>query len=155
MEREPLAGRVLTYDLDSGSTVVRVTGLDAPYGVIPYTNSTHTLYFVSNNYRHVIHIYDANWNYLSRFGGVGTSDGQLQYPRTLLISPEDTLWVADSRNNRVEEFHLDGTWRRHVLTQADGIERAHDMSYHPQNPDYLWVSYSTSNYYNVKRYKIY
>jgi uncharacterized protein (TIGR03663 family) len=42
-------------------------------------------------------------------GSAGTLPGQLTAPRGLAIAPDGTIYVADSRNHRIEHFALDGT----------------------------------------------
>jgi sugar lactone lactonase YvrE len=48
------------------------------------------------------------------FGVKGTSDGQFNTPRGIAISPDGTLFVADTNNNRILHFSADGkflnTW---------------------------------------------
>jgi uncharacterized protein (TIGR03663 family) len=42
------------------------------------------------------------------FGSAGTDAGQLNAPRGLAIGPDGTIYVADSRNNRIQHFSQDG-----------------------------------------------
>ncbi len=42
------------------------------------------------------------------FGSTGTADGQLNTPRGVAIAPDGSLYVADSRNNRIEHFDENG-----------------------------------------------
>lgn len=42
-------------------------------------------------------------------GAPGTEPGQLQSPRTLAVAKDGTLFVADTRNHRVQHFKTDGT----------------------------------------------
>ena len=73
-----------------------------------------------------------------------------------MVSPVSTLWVCDTHFNRISEFTLDGTWIRHVVSGRNGIEQPLDISYHPNHPKFLWVSYylqGVKNYY-IKRFRI-
>lgn len=42
------------------------------------------------------------------FGQMGNANGQFQAPRGLAFAPDGTLYVADSRNNRIQHFTADG-----------------------------------------------
>ncbi|NJN71212.1 MAG: hypothetical protein HC801_13725 [Nitrospira sp.] len=46
---------------------------------------------------------------MARWGGEpGSQEGQFYYPRGLAIGPDDVVYVADSGNNRVQKFDLEG-----------------------------------------------
>jgi sugar lactone lactonase YvrE/putative hemolysin len=47
-------------------------------------------------------------SYESSFGTEGSGDGQLKQPLGLAIDTEGDIWVADSANNRIEEFNPEG-----------------------------------------------
>lgn len=44
----------------------------------------------------------------SYFGAPGSGDGQLSIPRGIAIAPDGSVYVADSRNNRIQKFTSDG-----------------------------------------------
>lgn len=46
--------------------------------------------------------------YLFSFGGQDAAEAALQRPQTLLISPDNTLWVADACNHRICHFDAGG-----------------------------------------------
>jgi predicted membrane-bound mannosyltransferase/sugar lactone lactonase YvrE len=52
--------------------------------------------------------------YDKAFGEAGTNPGQYNAPRGLAVAPDGTLYVADSRNNRIQHLAADGkviqTW---------------------------------------------
>jgi DNA-binding beta-propeller fold protein YncE len=50
-----------------------------------------------------------------RFGNprLGTGPGEFNFPYGTAIDPRGHVWVADTRNNRVEELTTDGAWVRH------------------------------------------
>jgi DNA-binding beta-propeller fold protein YncE len=46
--------------------------------------------------------------YLFSFGGPDAAEASLRRPQSLLIGPDDTVWVADSCNHRICHFAADG-----------------------------------------------
>jgi predicted membrane-bound mannosyltransferase/DNA-binding beta-propeller fold protein YncE len=42
-------------------------------------------------------------------GSTGTEPGQFQAPRDMAVAPDGSIYVADSRNNRIQHFKADGT----------------------------------------------
>jgi predicted membrane-bound mannosyltransferase/DNA-binding beta-propeller fold protein YncE len=42
------------------------------------------------------------------FGSAGQADGQFNAPRGIAVAPDGSLYVADSRNNRIQHFGADG-----------------------------------------------
>jgi|GEM_PF-705350 len=49
-------------------------------------------------------------NEVSTFGSEGSSEGQLTHPGGIAIDSEGNLWVADTGNDRVEEFDAEGNY---------------------------------------------
>jgi len=54
------------------------------------------------------------------FGSVGQADGQLNDPHGIAIAPNGNVYVADTNNNRIEEFTSAGTFVRAWGGYADG-----------------------------------
>ncbi len=56
------------------------------------------------------------------FGTGGSGEGQLSAPRGLAVAPDGSIYVADSRNNRIQHFAPDGTlqnvWGRFADTAS-------------------------------------
>ena len=59
---------------------------------------------------HRINIYDKDGQFLSDWGTHGSGDGELDRPSGLATTPDDHIWVVDSRNHRVQKFTLDGQY---------------------------------------------
>ena len=45
-----------------------------------------------------------------KIGSTGAEPGQLNAPRELALAPDGSLYVADSRNNRIQHYSSDGTY---------------------------------------------
>jgi RHS repeat-associated protein len=54
------------------------------------------------------------------FGGVGTGNGKLKSPEGLLVDAEGNVWIADTGNNRVQEFTATGSYMRQFGTLGNG-----------------------------------
>jgi sugar lactone lactonase YvrE len=103
--------RVVELDL-SGNYVASYTGLDQPQGVALAQDGS---IWVANtgtgqtdpNGNDIIHL-SSSLNLLGGgFGGPGTGNLQFYAPHSLAVSPDGTtLFVADTYNNRVQEFSL-------------------------------------------------
>jgi DNA-binding beta-propeller fold protein YncE len=75
--------------------------------------------FVANRESHEIEVFTTDGDYVTRWGTRGTTDGKLQFPQGVDFMPDDDgtgydLVVADSANNRIQRFSIDGngngTW---------------------------------------------
>ncbi|WP_322508461.1 glycosyltransferase family 39 protein, partial [Anaerolinea sp.] len=55
-------------------------------------------------------------------GTSGINPGELQAPRGMAIAPDGTLYVADSRNHRIQHFAADGTLLHQWGTFADLVQ---------------------------------
>ncbi len=44
------------------------------------------------------------------FGSSGAGDGELNYPRDVAVDDNGNIYVADSRNNRIQKFDSDGNY---------------------------------------------
>ena len=53
------------------------------------------------------------------FGAVGSAPGQFQAPRGLAAAPDGSIYVADSRNNRIQHFNAQGELLQVWGTMAD------------------------------------
>lgn len=54
------------------------------------------------------------------FGGLGTGNGQLKSPKGMKMDSSGNLWVADTGNNRVEEFSSTGSYIQKFGTLGSG-----------------------------------
>lgn len=58
--------------------------------------------------------------YRSTFGGLGSGNGQVSKPGGTAVDKEGNVWVADTENNRVEEFSSGGTFVQAFGTLGTG-----------------------------------
>jgi RHS repeat-associated protein len=62
--------------------------------------------------------------FLSQWGSLGSGNGQFSKPSGSAVDSEGNVWVADTANNRVQEFSSAGTYVRQfsgTLTKPEGI----------------------------------
>ena len=100
--------------------------LSTPYSCIPYKN----IFLVTEKGNHVIKAFDSSNTFLYKFGEKGNQDGQFNSPRGMCLDGSNNLLVCDSRNNRVQQFSLDGRFTgkttvplkdpRRIVTAPDG-----------------------------------
>ena len=103
--------RVVELDL-SGNYVASFTGLDQPQGValapdgsiwVANTGTSQT----DSNGNDIVHLSSSLTQLGGDFGGPGDGNMQFFEPHSLAVSPDGTtLFVADTYNNRVQEFSI-------------------------------------------------
>ena len=74
-----------------------------------------TRLYVTDIANHQVHVLDkSTGEVLSSFGGAGSEPGQLFHPTNLALGPDETLYVVDTSNFRVQQFSLDGEFIRAI-----------------------------------------
>jgi NHL repeat-containing protein len=75
--------------------------------------------YVANTVRHRVEIFDARGRAVGSWGGKGTAAGRLRFYQDpevtiggLAVTPDGTVYVADSGNGRVQVFDAKGRYRR-------------------------------------------
>ncbi|XP_035686045.1 tripartite motif-containing protein 3-like [Branchiostoma floridae] len=71
---------------------------------------------VSDCHSHLIFVYGAEGQFLFKFGGEGSSKGQLKSPQGICTDSSGNIIVADRKNSRVELYDQTGTFVRHIAT---------------------------------------
>ena len=144
-------GEVVTFKPSTGQKKVRITGLGGPTSVsyLFYNNTVY--YIVCEEWRGRITVYNNTWDLIKTIGRNGSNDGELNYPRSAIVSDEDTIIILDSRNHRISEFSFNGTFLRHLLDRSDGIYSPGSMSYYYPH---LWVHHGYPNS-KLYRYNLY
>ena len=65
--------------------------------------------FITDVMHHKIHVLDKQTgDTLLTFGEAGSELGQLYHPTNIALSPDGTVYVADTTNFRIQEFSSDG-----------------------------------------------
>jgi len=118
----PLYGQdeVLRRKGDELSAIVVSDSLDAPAGVWQEGNAIA----IADFYSHRILMTQDGSDWIS-IGKEGNADGEFYYPTDVQIY-NDTLWVADAYNNRLQLFDMKGTFLKMVgvnekMNAATGI----------------------------------
>ncbi|MGN6258329.1 MAG: virginiamycin B lyase family protein [Solirubrobacterales bacterium] len=84
--------------------------------------------------------------YVSSFGATGTANGQFKHPGDIAVDPEGNLWVADTENNRLQEFNSTGTFVKVLGSTGSGngqFSRPKSIAFTPDGN--FWVSDSGNN----------
>ena len=99
--------------------------LSYPRSCIPYKN----MFLVADGFNNCIKVFDQSGTFLYKFGKEGNQDGQLGLPLSMLVDSYNNLLVCDYRNNRVQQFSLDGRFTGKTITDLPrpvGIATAPD-----------------------------
>src|SRR5579871_819209 len=56
--------------------------------------------------------FDPNGNFVKEWGERGSQPGQFNTPHSLVIDDNDTIYVADRQNNRIQSFDTDGNLKQ-------------------------------------------
>lgn len=66
--------------------------------------------FVVDEGNNRIQKFDANGNFLTKWGSYGTSDGQFETPVGIAVDKQSNVYVADTGNSRVQKFDANGNF---------------------------------------------
>ena len=99
--------------------------LNRPASCIPYKNK----FLVTDRNNNCIKVFDQSGTFMYKFGNLGNQDGELNIPTSLLLDSSNNLLVCDFKNNRVQQFSLDGRFTGKTITDLPnpvGIATAPD-----------------------------
>ena len=135
--------------MTSQSSEVLTSDVKDPSGIAWYYNEADgtSRFYVGQFNDGSVKIFDESWT------TVGTIEG-LSEVAGVIISPVQTVWVADRFKDKINEYDLDGNYIRNVMSDLSWVR---SLSYHPAHPSYVWVmsyDYDVSGN-NAKRIKIY
>ena len=129
--------------------------LNWPCSIHKAQSDKGVLYLVASQHR--VNIYNSEWCLLS-FAGSGTEGreaGDLRFPNSAILTPWNTVWVADGDNDTVKEFSLNGDFLQYIINRSDCINHPLKLSL---CGDQLWLSYRVERHvgasFNVNRYEI-
>ena len=129
----------MTYNVSSGQTETKVTGLKCPNRITRFTNSSSVFYIVNESQALRILIYDAKWQLINTITRESTA-GYLRNPLAFTISPISTLWVADRVQRHVLEVTLRGEWIRFISVGINGVHQPWSIAHNLLHPNYIWLS---------------
>jgi DNA-binding beta-propeller fold protein YncE len=93
---------------DANDRFVRTLGTSGQFRPIDTAIVGDRLY-VTDLMNQKVHVLDKNTgDTLFTFGKPGTRPGQLAHPTNLALGPDNTIYVSDTTNFRIQQFTLDG-----------------------------------------------
>jgi len=69
--------------------------------------------------------YDSNGGSLGTWGRYGSGDGQFKDPQDVAVGPDDSVYVVDTGNNRIQKFTADGVFLTKWGTLSTGSKLRH------------------------------
>ncbi|XP_019617666.1 PREDICTED: tripartite motif-containing protein 3-like [Branchiostoma belcheri] len=99
----------------------RRQGLTHPTGI---TVDSEDSILVADSSTAYIYVYRNNGQFLFKFAGKGTNNGQLSLPLDICTDSSRHIIVADSGNRRVELFTSRGEFIRHIATDVEPLSIA-------------------------------
>ena len=79
--------------------------LDHPLSCVCYEEK----FIVTDKNNNCVKVFDERGQFLYKFGEKGNGDGQLNQPHGLCVDKHNVL-ICDGKNNRVQQFTLEGTF---------------------------------------------
>ena len=76
--------------------------------------------YVADEWLNRISMFDADGEWLGKWGTKGTGDGELDGPSGMAFDADDNLYIVDSKNNRVQKFTGDGQFIAKFGTTGSG-----------------------------------
>jgi len=83
-----------------------------PMSCTPYKN----MFLVADSGNDCIKVLDQSGTLLYKFGKRGNQDGQFKWPRHMHLDSSNNILVCDAKNNRVQQFSLDGRFTGKTIT---------------------------------------
>ena len=136
--------------MTTGSSEVVTTDVTNPSCLAWYYNEADgtSRFYVGQYNNQNVKIFDDSWTI------IGTITNNFVQVTSVMISPVNTVWVADRSKFIIDEFDLDGNFIRNVLSNVPYVW---SISYHPSHPSFVWIAYNDFAFggVNAKRIKIY
>ena len=144
-------GQILEFKIREGTTTVRLSGLEQPVFISTADTPDGRCYVVSVKGSNRVHIYSSEWQLVAWFDGTTFGDEPLKGVSGTAFTSATTFLVADTLNDRISEYNIDGTFVRHVLLSSNGIHYPAFLAYKNGR---LWVTESEGAHKLVKVYRI-
>lgn len=97
-------GRIIKLD-SSLRQIGQLSGIDMPLFV--YVDNQDNV-LVNELGTHSVLKYDANFNFITKWGGSGTADGKFNIPRSIVQDSLGNYFVSDELNHRIQKFDING-----------------------------------------------
>jgi DNA-binding beta-propeller fold protein YncE len=111
--------QILVFDRDD--RFIRALGADSQFRPVDVAVVRDRLY-VSDILHHKIHVLDEKTgDVLFEFGRVGSDPGELFHPTNLTVGQDETIYVTDTGNFRIQAFSPDGAFIRNFGQIGTGI----------------------------------
>ncbi|CAH1243911.1 TRIM3 [Branchiostoma lanceolatum] len=122
-------GLVLVFRSDGSllRTVGQQQGMENPRYIIVDGEGK---ILVSDYDNHYVYVYKTDKQFLFKFGGKGSGEGQLKNPQGICTDRAGNIIVADPGNSRVEMFDKTGRFLKHIST--DTLTRPEGVTIGPQ-----------------------
>ena len=90
-----------------GKIALPFWGIKKPFG---FVNDNLGNYYISDFGKDVIYKFDSSFKKKIQFGGSGITNGRFAGPEGMAIGPNNSIWIADNGNNRVQKFDAMGNF---------------------------------------------
>ena len=62
------------------------------------------MHYVADGENHRIQKFDGTGSFLTKWGSMGSGDGQFNLPRGVAVDGSGNVYVADQNNSRIQKF---------------------------------------------------
>ena len=77
---------------------------------IACSNDIDGMWVVADRTKNCVRVFDSQDSLIKKFGSQGSRNGEFSYPCGVAFDDNNDLYVADSRNHRVQKFDIHGIY---------------------------------------------